>query len=419
MGEGGAQINLSSHMEGGAKITWSVAGMKADEVIDPDAEDHTEWVQSELDRILENPLTKKMQQEMDKHSRDYEILMTQYNQVHLSQLELKDDQDAGETRFQKLKEQNEKLLKEMESMAAEHEDLVQRVNDNQSSSLEEHKRIATLERENEKLKNQHDIELKEMSLMEEQIAEMTEKNMEIEAENKSLKEEVAQIALLVQQKEALNSRVTDLQQQIEAMKRNFHNAKKAEEEANAKRDEVETQFLQMKSEAEGSLSARQKSQSRIADLKAEIDRLRHENDELRARSVVNQPRSNVDSGADKNKEIAMLKHEMEESKAEFEEVIARKDRMLNEVKDALKSLGLKLGNLDSKMAIPKLKALLNILTKQVEQYKGRQKELEHLVKARTTELAYYKEHFGDASHRHWPGHNTKKDTNIGGGAFSE
>merc|ERR1719495_1036882 len=118
----------------------------------------------------------------------------------------------------------------------------------------------------------------------------------MEAENKSLKEEVAHIALLVQQKEALNSRVTDLQQQIEAMKRNFHNAKKAEEEANAKRHEIETQFLQMKSEAEGSLSARQKSQSRIADLKAEIDRLRHENDELRARSVVNQPRSNVDSG---------------------------------------------------------------------------------------------------------------------------
>merc|ERR1719510_996567 len=91
----------------------------------------------------------------------------------------------------------------------------------------------------------------------------------------------------------------------------------------------------------------------------------------------------------------MLKHEMEESKAEFEEVIARKDRMLNEVKDALKSLGLKLGNLDSKMAIPKLKALLNILTKQVVEYKGRQRELEHLIKARTNELQYYKDHFGD------------------------
>merc|ERR1719499_1625312 len=248
--------------------------------------------------------------------------------------------------------------------------------------------------------------------MEEQIAEMTEKNEEMEAENKSLKEEVAHVALLVQQKEALNSRVTDLQQQIEAMKRNFHNAKKAEEEANSKRHEIETQFLQMKSEAEGSLSARQKSQSRIADLKAEIDRLKHENDELRARSVVNQPRSNVDSG-ENDKKIALLEHELEESKAEYEEVIARKDRMLNEVKDALKSLGLKLGNLDSKMAIPKLKALLNILTKQVEQYKGRQKELEHLVKSRTTELQYYKEHFGDASHRHWPNQHQKKDTNIG------
>merc|ERR1719367_2034001 len=98
---------------------------------------------------------------------------------------------------------------------------------------------------------------------------------------------------------------------------------------------------------------------------------------------------------------------MEESKAEFEEVIARKDRMLNEVKDALKSLGLKLGNLDSKMAIPKLKALLNILTKQVEQYKGRQKELEHLVKARTTVLEYFIDVPEDLPLRHWPNQGKK------------
>merc|ERR1719350_962328 len=172
----------------------------------------------------------------------------------------------------------------------------------------------------------------------------------------------------------------------------------------------------MKSEAEGSINARQKSRNQIAELKEEINRLKNEIDELRAKNLQASGRGAVSPGGDNNR-VALLEHEMAEQKKEFEDQIERKDRMLNEVKDALKSLGLKLGNLDSKMAIPKLKALLSILTKQVEQYKGRQKELEHLVKSRTTELQYYKEHFGDAVARHWP--NQKKDTNIGGGTFSE
>merc|ERR1719373_1293652 len=208
----------------------------------------------------------------------------------------------------------------------------------------------------------------------------------------------------------------DLQQQVEGMKRNFHTAKKGEEEAIAKRAEIESQFKKMKAEAEGSLNARQKSQNRIAELKAEINRLKAENDELRAKGTQMQsaPRSAV--RGDQDNKIAMLEHELEDVKRDYEEQIARKDRMLQEVKDALKSLGLKLGNLDSKMAIPKLKALLSILTKQVEQYKGRQKELEHLVKSRTTELQYYKDHFGDAVARH---QSNRKGRMVGGGAFAD
>ena len=97
----------------------------------------------------------------------------------------------------------------------------------------------------------------------------------------------------------------------------------------------------------------------IAELKAEINRLKAENDELRAKGTQMQsaPRSAV--RGDQDNKIAMLEHELEDVKRDYEEQIARKDRMLQEVKDALKSLGLKLGNLDSKMAIPKLKALLS------------------------------------------------------------
>jgi len=417
MGEGGAQINLSHHMEGGAKITLSVAGI-AGEASDQEKEpypDVSDWIHSELDKILENPLTQRMQTELDKASRDYEILLTQYNQVHLNHLELKDDVDAGDSRLAKLKEQNEHLLKEIESMGAEHEDLITKLNDTSSSSLEENKKLASMQRELEKLRKQHDIEVDEMHEMEEHMSEMEKKVHELQMENESLKEETSHVTLLMQQKEALNGRIKDLQQQVEGMKRNFHTAKKGEEEAIAKRAEIESQFKKMKAEAEGSLNARQKSQNRIAELKAEINRLKAENDELRAKGTQMQsaPRSAV--RGDQDNKIAMLEHELEDVKRDYEEQIARKDRMLQEVKDALKSLGLKLGNLDSKMAIPKLKALLSILTKQVEQYKGRQKELEHLVKSRTTELQYYKDHFGDAVARH-QGHRKKS---MGGGTLAE
>ena len=60
-------------------------------------------------------------------------------------------------------------------------------------------------------------------------------------------------------------------------------------------------------------------------------------------------------------ENVLFSFKMAEQKHEFEDSLERKDRMLNEVKDALKTLGLKLGNLDSKTAIPKLKALLSNL----------------------------------------------------------
>lgn len=418
MGEGGAQINLSHHMEGGAKITLSVAGI-AGEASDQENEpypDVSEWIHAELDRILENPLTQRMQTELDKASRDYEILLTQYNQAHLNHLETKDDMDAGNTRLSKLKEQNEHLLKEIESMGKEHEDLITKLNDTSSSSLEENKKIASMQRELEKLRKQHDIEVDEMHEMEEHMSEMERKVHDLETENDKLKEETSHVTLLMQQKEALNGRIMDLQQQVEGMKRNFHSAKKGEEEAIAKRAEIESQFKKMKAEAEGSLNARQKSQNRIAELKAEINRLKAENDQLRAKGTQMQsaPRSAV--RGDQDNKIAMLEHELEDVKRDYEEQIARKDRMLQEVKDALKSLGLKLGNLDSKMAIPKLKALLSILTKQVEQYKGRQKELEHLVKSRTTELQYYKDHFGDAVARH---QSNRKGRMVGGGAFAD
>jgi len=417
MGEGGAQINLSHHMEGGAKITLSVAGI-AGEASDQEKEPYpdSEWIHAELDRILENPLTQRMQTELDKASRDYEILLTQYNQVHLNHLETKDDMDAGNTRLSKLKEQNEHLLKEIESMGKEHEDLITKLNDTSSSSLEENKKIASMQRELEKLRKQHDIEVDEMHEMEEHMSEMERKVHDLETENDKLKEETSHVTLLMQQKEALNGRIMDLQQQVEGMKRNFHSAKKGEEEAIAKRAEIQSQFKKMKAEAEGSLNARQKSQNRIAELKAEINRLKAENDQLRVKGTQMQsaPRSAV--RGDQDNKIAMLEHELEDVKRDYEEQIARKDRMLQEVKDALKSLGLKLGNLDSKMAIPKLKALLSILTKQVEQYKGRQKELEHLVKSRTTELQYYKDHFGDAVARH---QSNRKGRMVGGGAFAD
>jgi len=85
-------------------------------------------------------------------------------------------------------------------------------------------------------------------------------------------------------------------------------------------------------------------------------------------------------------EVTKLKNEISENRLEYEDSLERKDRMLNEVKGALKGLGLRIGNLDSKTAIPKLKALLTILTKQVGEYKGRQRELEHLLKARYNEI---------------------------------
>jgi len=80
-------------------------------------------------------------------------------------------------------------------------------------------------------------------------------------------------------------------------------------------------------------------------------------------------------------------------KDEYDEKLRRKDMMLNEVKSALQELGFKMGNMDSRTAIPKLKALLSILKKQVDEYKGRQRELSGLVKRKQNRVKYLENHY--------------------------
>lgn len=78
---------------------------------------------------------------------------------------------------------------------------------------------------------------------------------------------------------------------------------------------------------------------------------------------------------------------------EYDEKLRRKDMMLNEVKNALQELGFKMGNMDSRTAIPKLKALLSILKKQVDEYKGRTRELGGLVKRKQNRIKYLEKHY--------------------------
>lgn len=399
--EGGAKIEFYTEMEGGARITWSVCGMKKDDVEDMDKADYTEFIQNELAKLLENDLTDKLREDISNGKRDHEILMTKYNTTHLEQCDLQDDIDNFQKREASLEKQKKNLVKNMEEMSAENEDLIAQLNAAQSSAASE-KMIASLKRENNKLQKQHDAEIENAEHLEEEVEEWKQKYESLAAEAGNAAEEHDHSTLLNQQKEIMGSRIKDLEAEIQAMKRNFMAATKAKEDAiQAKRD-MEGQFATMKAENSKSVDARMKARNKINALKDEINELQDENASLQAGATKHQgelARGNMGQG-DKDRQIDLLQHQLVEQKTELQEIIDRKDIMLNEIKDALKSLGLKLGNLDSKMAIPKLKALLSILTKQVQEYKGRQRELEHLVKARTNELQYYKDHFGDRnSHR--------------------
>jgi len=274
--EGAAKIEFYTEMEGGARITWSVCGMEKGDASTSKKDDYTEWVQAELRKMLENELTEQLREECEKVSRDHEILMTKYNSAHLEQCELQDDIENYQKREKSLEKQKAELVKNMEEMSAEHEDLIAQLNAAQSSADSE-KAMMTLRRENEKLKKQHEAELEEVAHLEEELAEWQQKYAALQEEAGNANAEHDHATLLLQQKETMGSRISDLEAEIEAMKRNFHAATKAKEDAVQARRDMENQFATMKAENEKSVDARMKARSQINSLKEEINMLQDEN----------------------------------------------------------------------------------------------------------------------------------------------
>jgi len=371
--QGGATIVLPTgraHAQGGARIDFGALGRPNSTT--SKFHEHREWVQNELQVLLENNLTRELQDQMDSQGREFEILQTKYNTMHMQSLTGDEALFDLKSKVRSLTTEKQELHQEIENLNQEHEDMVHELSSSQHHDSDTIKKMKELRVQNRELESH--------------LTSLQGEMDDLRSSNDKMTQKEKHLNLVIQQKNETNSRAEQLQRQVETLQHDYQQAVSERERAmNAKKD-VETQLRSLQQDSQTALDTSQHYRERNSTLQARIEQLETENNEIRTRGGANRSGRGGGAGGASGAELEELRMEFEQSKADYERRIEQKDKMLHEVKNALKSLGLKIGNLDSKTAIPKLKALLSILSKQVAEYKGRQKELEHLLKARLNEI---------------------------------
>jgi len=394
-------------------------GKKDISVKDVHKADHSEWLQNELTILLENSLTQSLSLELETQSRKYELLETKFGNKEMETYEHKDKISDLINEKKSWQARNTELMDKNDAHQHEVEDLLQKLQNMSQNDA------ATTKNSNKQLEEVRKAQRAKLTAVRDEL-EMRERELEatqnamakidnqtvtlkselkrsktiverLENDNSRLSGEAANAREVIQNKADNDGRASMAERENERLRNDMAQAKKQQTEALSAKREVETQlsgYRQELSKAQNNVKA---ARGRIDTLQSEVDRLTEESNDLRTRGGAEARSININMGGSAGGDSGSLqaqlnrvKAEAAEQKHEFEDSLERKDRMLNEVKDALKSLGLKLGNLDSKTAIPKLKALLSILTKQVQEYKGRQRELQHLLKARLNEIKHLK-----------------------------
>jgi len=394
-------------------------GKKDISVKDVHKADHSAWLQSELTILLENSLTQSLTLELDTQSRKYELLETKFGNKEMETYDYKDKISDLTNEKKSWQARNTELMDKNDAHQHEIEDLLSKLQNMSQNDA------ATTKSSNKQLEEVRKAQRAKLTAVRDEL-EMRERELEatqnamarIDNQKIALKEELKQVKIecerlennnsrlsgeaanareLIQNKADNDGRASMAERENQRLRKDMAQAKKQQTEALSAKREVETQlsgYRQELSKAQNNVKA---ARGRIDTLQSEVDRLTEESNDLRTRGGAEARSININMGGSAGGDSGSLqaqlnrvKAEMAEQKHEFEDSLERKDRMLNEVKDALKTLGLKLGNLDSKTAIPKLKALLSILTKQVQEYKGRQRELQHLLKARLNEIKHLK-----------------------------
>jgi len=377
-------------------------------------QDHSEWLAKEMKLLLENELTDSLKLDLDNHSRKYELFELKYNNQEMSLYELKDKVSDLNNDKKSWHARNQQLMAENDARQQEVEDLLQKLqdvshNDNKTThaaakqleeiKLSQRKKLADLRDSMEELEKELENSQIKNEKLENQVAKLKDEFKEtrvekqcLEMENTKLAKEASNAREVIQNKADNDGRTSMAEKEVQQLKKDLADVRRQQQEALQVKREVETQLSGYKQELSKAHNNVRSARGRIDTLQSEVDRLTEESSALRTKGGAEARSININMGgqggdtATIQAELARVKMEMEENRIEFEDNLERRDRMLNEVKDALKGLGLKLGNLDSKTAIPKLKALLSILTKQVQEYKGRQRELEHLLKSRLNEV---------------------------------
>lgn len=372
-GQGGATIVLparKAHAQGGAPIDFSALGRPNSTT--SKYQQHREWVQSELRVLLENDLSRELQTELDSQAREYEVLQTKYNTFNMTILEKDDEIFDLKSKMRGTGTREKELLASIDALNADHEALLAQLSDSQ------HHDSATIHQLGDLRTKNRDLES--------QVAELNGEIDDLRASNTKMREKEQHLNLVIEQKNVVSSRSEQLQRQVETLQADYQQAVRDREMAINAQKTAEQQMRTLQQDSATANSTSTHYRERITSLQTTIEQLQTENEEIRTRGGGNFASRGGAGGGASGQEVEQLQMEIEQMKADFAKKVEQKDKMLNEVKNALKGLGLKIGNMDSKTAIPKLKALLSILQKQVGEYKGRQKELEHLLKARLNEI---------------------------------
>lgn len=401
----------STHIDARALELLGATDVK---VSDVHKADHSKWLEEELKILLENSLTASLTLDLENSTRRYELLELKYSNQESNVYELKDkvadlnnDKKSWQARNQQLMDKNDAHQQEIEDLLQKLQDVSQ--NDSKTTKaaarqLEEvrvaqRQKLADLrdamEEKDKELEAAHIAVTKsehQMAKLKEELKQTRVEKQRLQIDNTKLQKEASNAREVIQNKADNDGRASMAEKEVQQLQKDLATAKRQQQEALNVKREVESQLSGYKTELAKAQNNVKTARGRIDTLQSEVDRLTEESSSLRTKGGAEARSININMGgqggdtAALQAEVTRLKMEIEENRLEFEDNLERKDRMLNEVKDALKSLGLKLGNLDSKTAIPKLKALLSILTKQVQQYKGRQRELEHLLKSRLNEI---------------------------------
>lgn len=417
--EGADVCHIPSHLhQDSAPIPDDIFG-HAPPVSDHTLDEEREWLQKHLDLMLENAMTKKLRAEIEEHETDMELVNSKLSSQEFKVMGFEDkifdltqEKKTWVARNQELsrkrdvlQEENEELIAKLTQMSSQQHKQVSSISDKEMDQIRaEHRKkiklmndeMGELEFQVESLQGQHETQEAQIKKLREELQHLHEEKDHLEQENAKYRKIAGNADDLLNQKTNMHDTVKELQGENEELKRHLADMERDRDQAMKHKRKLETQLSGYKEQVTQAQHVAKTSRGRIDTLQAEIDRLTEEANELRTRGGTQARSINItmaSGGAgseDQALEIQRLKRELEENRYEYSETLERKDRMLKEVKDALKSLGLKLGNLDSKTAIPKLKALLSILTKQVGEYKGRQRELEHLLKSRLNEIEHLK-----------------------------